>query len=196
MGLVATIVPSRQGDIRSPLAAGGVFHMPGYITEGAVRRISGPADWTVPRGAAAAVIRGNTNAMFSGACAGTPFCTVPPQLGATFNPYGWRPSGDGTGAYNPHDASFRRIYGYLPYMEGGLNGALGVTREPCRVSSSGAVQCDSSDDASMQAAIEAIKTQQTVRKAERWKLALSAVSTLALVTLTVAAIAGGRKKGR
>lgn len=181
MGLVATIVPSRQGDIRSPLAAGGVFHMPGYITEGAVRRISGPADWTVPPGAAAAIIRGNTNAMFSG---------------AAFNPYGWRPSGDGTGAYNPHDAGFRRIYGYLPYMEGGLNGALGVTREPCRVSSSGAVQCDSSDDASMQAAIEAIKTQQTVRKSEKWKLALSAVSTLALVTLTVAAIAGGRKKGR
>lgn len=178
MGLVATIVPSRQGDIRSPLAAGGVFHMPGYITEGAVRRISGPADWTVPTGAAAAIIRGNTNAMFSG---------------AAFNPYGWRPSGDGTGAYNPHDAGFRRIYGYLPYQEGFLSGA---TREPCRVSSSGAVQCDTVEDAAMQAAVEAIKTQQAVRKAEKWKLVLSVVSTAALVTLTVAAIAGGRKKGR
>lgn len=178
MGLVATIVPSRQGDIRSPLAAGGVFHMPGYITEGAVRRISGPPDWTVPPGAAAAIIRGNTNAMFSG---------------AAFNPYGWRPSGDGTGAYNPHDAAYQRIYGYLPYQEGFLSGA---TREPCRVSSSGAVQCDTVEDAAMQATVEAIKTQQSVRKAEKWKLVLSVVSTAALVTLTVAAIAGGRKKGR
>jgi hypothetical protein len=188
MGLVATIVPSRQGDIRSPLAAGGVFHMPGYITEGAVRRISGPPDWTVLPGAAAAIIRGNTNAMFSGAAFN--------NSAGVFNPYGWRPSGDGTGAYNPHDAAYQRIYGYLPYQEGFLSGALGATREPCRVSSSGAVQCDTVEDAALQATVEAIKTQQAVRKAEKWKLVLSVVSTAALVTLTVAAIAGGRKKGR
>lgn len=160
MGLVATIVPSRQGDIRSPLAAGGVFHMPGYITEGAVRRISGPPDWTVPPGAAAAIIRGNTNAMFSG---------------AAFNPYGWRPSGDGTGAYNPHDAAYQRIYGYLPYQEG----FLGAAGDPATLEE--------------QVAAEVIKTQQTVRRSEKWKLALSAISTAALVTLTVAAIVGGRK---
>lgn len=164
MGLVATIVPSRQGDIRSPLAAGGVFRMPGYITEGPVRRISGPADWTVPPGAAAAIIRGNTNAMFSGA-----------QLGAQFNPYGWRPSGDGTGAYWPHDRDYRRIYGYLPYQEGFMGAAAPQTLEE-------------------QVAAEVMKTQVAVRRSERWKLILSGVSTLALVTLTVAAIAGGRKK--
>lgn len=184
MGLVATIVPSQQGSIRSPLAAGGVFRMPGYITEGPVRRISGPADWTVPPGAAAAIIRGNTNAMFSGA-----------QLGAQFNPYGWRPSGDGTGAYWPHDRDYRRIYGYLPYQEGFMGAQLGaVQRDPCMVSSSGAVSCDTGDNAAMQAAIETIRTNVAVRRSERWKLILSGVSTLALVTLTVAAIAGGRKK--
>ena len=184
MGLVATIVPSQQGSIRSPLAAGGVFRMPGYITEGPVRRISGPADWTVPPGAAAAIIQGNTNAMFSGA-----------QLGAQFNPYGWRPSGDGTGAYWPHDRDYQRIYGYLPYQEGFMGAQLGaVQRDPCVVSSSGAVQCDSAESATMQAAVEAIRTNVAVRRSERWKLILSGVSTLALVTLTVAAIAGGRKK--
>ena len=133
--------------------------MPGYMIEGPVRRIGGYADWTVPRGAAAAVIPlsglGNVD---------------------QFNPYGWRPSGDGTGAYWPHDRDFRRSYGYLPYMEGSLG------------QSAPAVSLEE------KIATEIIATQRYQRKTEKWKLWFAGISTAALVTLTVAAFVGAGRK--
>lgn len=149
-----------RGSMVSPFAAAGVFHMPGYMTEGPVRRVQGQSDYQLVEG------RGKYGL-------GAP--VVEPVPG--FPVYAWRPAGDGTSAQWPHDIDMAPYMGFLPYMEGTMNGALGCAGNPDCVGCKGLGQFEAGGE-----------------KYAGIKLGLQIVSTAALVTIVAVGVHSALKK--